>query len=72
MADLSELSRWLVPRRNKVHIAIFIITILMIPGALKALEPIDMEGYDMESPELTADRIISEEFETLYEYSVAE
>ena len=64
MADLSELSRWLVPRRNKVHIAIFIITILMIPGALKALEPIDMESYDMESPELTAERIISEEFET--------
>ena len=39
-------------------------TILMIPGALKALEPIDMESYDMESPELTAERIINEEFTT--------
>ena len=36
----------------------------MIPGALKALEPIDMESYDMESPELTAERIINEEFTT--------
>ena len=36
----------------------------MIPGALKALEPIDMESYDMESPELTAERMINEEFTT--------
>ena len=32
-------------------------------GALKALEPIDMESYDMESL-LTAERIINEEFTT--------
>ena len=25
----------------------------MIPGALTALQPIDMESYEMESPELT-------------------
>jgi predicted RND superfamily exporter protein len=37
---------------------------MMIPGAMKALEPIDMESYDMESPELTAERIINEEFST--------
>ena len=34
----------------------------MIPGALTALQPIDMESYGMESPELTAQTIINDEF----------
>lgn len=54
----------IVNRKKQVHIAVVILTILMIPGALKALEPIDMESYDMESPELTAERKISEDFTT--------
>ncbi len=54
----------LVNRKKQLHIAVVILTILMVPGALKALEPIDMESYDMESPELTAERKISEEFST--------
>ena len=64
MANFEDVSNILVPHRKKVHIAIFVLTILMIPGAMKALEPIDMESYDMESPELTAERIINEEFTT--------
>ena len=64
MADFDDVSNILVPHRKKVHVVIFLLTILMIPGALKALEPIDMESYDMESPELTAERIINEEFTT--------
>ncbi|MBT4065983.1 MAG: MMPL family transporter [Euryarchaeota archaeon] len=64
MAEFEALSKVLVSRRNKVHLAVFILTILMIPGALKALEPIDMESYDMESPELTAERKINDEFAT--------
>ena len=64
MADFGTLSKVLVPHRRKVHIAVFILTILMIPGALKALEPIDMESYDMKSPELTAEKKIIEEFNT--------
>jgi len=64
MANFEDVSNFLVPHRKKVHIAIFVLTILMIPGAMKALEPIDMESYDMESPELTAERIINEEFTT--------
>ena len=51
MANFETLSNFLVPHRKKVHIAVFILTLLMIPGVLKALEPIDMESYDMESPE---------------------
>ncbi len=64
MADFEDVSKILVPHKKKVHVVIFLLTILMIPGALKALEPIDMESYDMESPELTAERIINEEFTT--------
>ncbi len=64
MAGFEDVSKVLVPNRKKVHLAMFILTLLMIPGALKALEPIDMESYDMESPELTAERIINEEFST--------
>ena len=60
MAKFEALANILVPHRKKVHFAIFILTILMIPGALKALEPIDMESYDMESPELTAERTINQ------------
>ena len=58
----SNFSKWFVPQRNKAHIAVFILSILMIPGALTALQPIDMESYEMESPELTAQTIINEEF----------
>lgn len=47
---------------NKVHIAMFILTLLLIPGALRALEPIDMESYDMETPELAAQSYIDESF----------
>ncbi|RJU85934.1 MAG: hypothetical protein DWC02_05545 [Candidatus Poseidoniales archaeon] len=64
MAKFEALSNFLVPHRKKVHVAVFILTLLMIPGALKALEPIDMESYDMESPELTAERKINQEFST--------
>ena len=55
-------AKWFVPQKNKVHIAVFILSIFMIPGALTALQPIDMESYEMESPELTAQTIINDEF----------
>ncbi len=34
----------------------------MIPGALTALEPIDMESYELDSPEILAQEVINEEF----------
>tara|TARA_B110001452_G_C15234369_1_gene427453 strand:+ start:115 stop:3186 length:3072 start_codon:yes stop_codon:yes gene_type:complete len=64
MADFEALSKVLVSNRRKVHVVVFILTILMVPGALKALEPIDMESYDMDSPELNAERVINQEFDT--------
>lgn len=57
-----EVSQWLIPRRRKVHVAVFLLTLLMIPGAMTALQPIDMESYEMDSPELTAQEIINDEF----------
>ena len=55
-------TKWYVPYRNRIHVAVFILSLLMIPGAMTALQPIDMESYEMESPELTAQEIINEEF----------
>ena len=57
-----KFSKWFVPKKKKVHVSVFILTILMIPGAMTALQPIDMESYEMDSPELTAQTIINEEF----------
>jgi len=64
MSEIGSIAKAIVPRKKQVHIAMVILTILMVPGALKALEPIDMESYDMESPELTAERKISDDFST--------
>ena len=60
----ARFSESMVAHRKRVHIAVFILTIFMIPGALTALQPIDMESYEMESPELTAQSIIDTEFPT--------
>ncbi len=55
-------SKWFVPHKKRVHFVVFILSLFMIPGALTALQPIDMESYEMESPELTAQTIINDEF----------
>lgn len=52
----------LLTRKKGAHIAVVLLTLLMIPGAMTALQPIDMESYEMESPELTAQTMINEEF----------
>ena len=60
--DFARLAAWVIPRKRRVHIAIFILTMLMVPGAFTALEPIDVESYDMDSPEIEAQKVIDEEF----------
>ena len=57
-----RLSAFLIDRAKPVHITVLILTLLMIPGAMTALEPIDMESYEMESPELSAQSIIEDKF----------
>ena len=34
----------------------------MVPGIIASSEPIDIESYDMESPELDANQVLREEF----------
>ena len=55
-----RIAAWLLPRKRGAHIAVVLLTLLMIPGAMTALQPIDMESYEMESPELTAQTIVNE------------
>ena len=57
-----RIAAWLLPRKRGAHVAVVLLTLLMIPGAMTALQPIDMESYEMESPELTAQTIVNEEF----------
>ncbi len=60
--ELNGLARVLVRRVNRVHLAVLLLSLLMVPGAMRALEPIDMEAYDMASPELDAQSEIDEVF----------
>ena len=57
-----RIAAWLLPRKRGAHIAVVLLTLLMIPGAMTALQPIDMESYEMESPELSAQTIVNDEF----------
>ena len=63
-SKFSRVAAKIVVHKKRVHIAVFILTLLMIPGALTALQPIDMESYEMESPELSAQTTIDDEFPT--------
>jgi hypothetical protein len=60
--DFSHVADFLIPRRRKVHVAVVLFTIMMVPGVIATLEPIDIESYDMESPELDANLVLREEF----------
>jgi len=60
--DFESLADYLIPRRKKVHFAIIVVSIFMIPGIIASSEPIDIESYDMESPELDANQVLREEF----------
>ena len=62
MRDFSKVADYLIPRRKRIHISVFIFTILMVPGILATFEPIDIESYEMESPELDANMVFREEF----------
>lgn len=62
MRDFSRVADYLIPKRKKVHLSVFIFSIIMIPGVLATFEPIDIESYEMESPELDANMVFREEF----------
>lgn len=62
MRDFSRVAEYLIPRRKKIHVSAVIFSILMVPGVMATFEPIDIESYDMESPELDANLVFREEF----------
>ena len=62
MRDFEDLADYLIPRRKKVHFALVVVSIFMIPGIIASFEPIDIESYEMDSPELDANQVLREEF----------
>ena len=62
MRSFEGLADYLIPRRKKVHFLVLVVSLLMIPGIIASFEPIDIESYDMESPELEANQVLRDEF----------
>ena len=62
MRDFKKVAGVLIPQRKNVHLAVLIISLLMLPGFAATLTPIDVESYNLESPELEAAEVIREEF----------
>ena len=62
MRDFKKVAGVLIPQRKNVHLAVLIISLLMLPGFAATLPPIDVESYNLESPELEAAEVMREEF----------
>jgi len=62
MRDFAHVADFLVPRRKQAHLAILLLSLLMLPGISATFSPIDVESYDLESPELDANEVLREEF----------
>ena len=62
MRNFDNLVRFIFPRRKKVHIVVLLISGFMLPGFIATLTPIDIESYNLESPELEASEIMRDEF----------
>ena len=62
MRDFGRVADYIIPRSKYAHFAVVVFTILMIPGIFATFEPIDIESYEMESPELDANQVLRDEF----------
>ena len=62
MRDFSKIADAMINHNKRVHAAVIVITAFMIPGFLSSLTPIDIEAYNMDSPELEANDVMREEF----------
>jgi hypothetical protein len=60
--NFERVADFLIPHRRAVHVVVLFISLLMVPGMILALSPIDMESYNMESPELDARSVILDEY----------
>ena len=54
MRDFSKIADHMILHNKRVHAAVIVITALMVPGFISSLTPIDIEAYNMDSPELEA------------------
>ena len=59
-----RLANFLIPQKNKVHLVVFLLTILLLPSAIKALEPIDLEAYNIDADEIIAEEFVNQELST--------
>ena len=62
MRDFTGVADYAIQHRMKFHVLIIIFSLVMVPGLLQTLTPIDVESYDMDSPEMEAERVIEDEF----------
>ena len=62
MRDFTGVADIAIQHRKKFHVLIVIFSLVMVPGLLQTLTPIDVESYDMDSPEMEAERVIEDEF----------
>ena len=62
MRDFTKIADTMILHNKRVHFAVIAITAFMIPGFLSSLTPIDIEAYNMDSPELEANDVMREEF----------
>ena len=62
MSGFERVADLLFEKRRTSHLIILFMTLLFIPGLPISLTPADIESYDLESPELTAGRVIEQEF----------
>ena len=62
MGGFDRVANLLFENRKITHLVVFLMTLLMLPGLPISLTPADIESYDLESPELTAARVIQQDF----------
>ena len=62
MSKFQRFADLLFEERKKSHLIVALMTLLLIPGLPVSLTPADIESYDLESPELTASRVIQQDF----------
>ena len=61
MGGFDRVANLLFENRKITHLVVFLMTLLMLPGLPISLTPADIESYDLESPELTAARVIKQD-----------
>ena len=60
--DFSRVAAFLLPRRKMTHVVVALVSLLMIPGLAAVMQPIDIEAYNIDSPEIEAQEVARDEF----------